>query len=104
MYCHRKFKAGERPGLHFWRDSNGIEVDVLIEQGSQLMPVKIKAGTTVARDFFSGLEKWRGLAGDLACNPALIYGGEISYLHKGVRIVGWPDIPTAAQTINALSP
>jgi len=90
-----RLNAGERPGLYFWRDSNGNEVDVVIEQGERLVPVEIKAGMTVARDFFSGLEKWMALAGGLGLDPVLIYGGEASYLHKGVRVVGWPDISTA---------
>jgi len=54
------YPRGERPNLYFWRDSNGNEVDVVIELGQGLMPVEIKAGKTVARDFFSGLEKWGG--------------------------------------------
>jgi predicted AAA+ superfamily ATPase len=84
--------AGERPGLFFWRDSNGNEVDVLVEQAAQLMPVEIKSGATVAPDFFAGLEKWLALAGDLGVDPLLIYGGGYSYRHKGIRVVGWRDI------------
>lgn len=82
---------GERPGLHFWRDSNGVEVDLLIERGGRIIPVEIKAGKTVARDFFSGLEKWMALAGDMAIDPTLVYGGKENYLHKGVRVLGWRD-------------
>jgi uncharacterized protein len=28
-----------------------------------------------ARDFFTGLEKWIAMAGDLSFSPTLIYGG-----------------------------
>lgn len=90
-----RLNAGERPGMYFWRDSNGNEVDALIEQGVRLMPVEIKSGTTVARDFFSGLEKWMALAGELGSDPLLIYGGETSYIHKGIRVVGWRDLAKA---------
>jgi len=82
---------GERPGLYFWRDSNGVEVDMLIEQGGRIMPVEIKSGKTIARDFFTGLEKWMALAGDMAIDPTLIYGGAENYHHKGIRIMGWRD-------------
>jgi predicted AAA+ superfamily ATPase len=80
---------GERPSLYFWRDSNGLEVDVLIEQGGRIAPVEIKSGKTVTRESFTGLEKWTALAVDLADNPTLIYGGDKSYRHKGIRIIGW---------------
>jgi uncharacterized protein len=84
-----RLNRGERPGLYFWRDSNGNEVDVIVEQGTVLMPIEIKAGKTVVRDSFAGLDKWRGLAGDSAIEPTLIYGGNDEYSHNGVKVVGW---------------
>lgn len=87
-----RFNAGETRGMYFWRDSNGNEVDVLVEQGARLMPAEIKSGATVARDFFSGLEKWMALAGDQGCNPVLIHGGDSSYRQKDVQVLGWRDI------------
>lgn len=83
---------GERPVFHFWRDSNGVEVDLLVEQGERIMPVEIKAGKTVARDFFSGIEKWMALAGDRVIDPTLVYGGEESYHHKRIRVMGWQTV------------
>ncbi len=83
---------GERPRLYFWRDSNGVEVDILVEQGARITPIEIKSGKTVTRDFLSGLEKWLALAGDTALNPTLIYGGTDNYRHKGIHIMGWRDI------------
>jgi uncharacterized protein len=86
--CYNK---GERPNLFFWRDSNGREVDVIVERRTQLMPIEIKSGKTVTREAFAGLEKWRALAGNLAAEPALIYGGSDSYQRSGVKVVGWKE-------------
>jgi len=90
-----RFNSGERPNLFFWRDSNGNEVDVIIEQGQKLMPVEIKSGKTIARDFFVGLEKWNAMAGERAISPTLIYGGTDTYQHKGISVAGWRDIELA---------
>lgn len=79
---------GEPAMFHFWRDSNGNEIDLLIESGG-LTPVEIKSGKTLNRDFFTGLERWTALAGDLARNPTLIYGGEGEHQRRDVRILGW---------------
>ena len=84
-----RFNSGERSNLFFWRDSNGNEVDVIVEQGVTRMPIEIKSGKTVTRDSFSGLEKWRVLAGNSAVEPTLIYGGKDEYRQNGVRVVGW---------------
>lgn len=80
---------GERPVFHFWRDSNGVEVDILIDRGERIMPVEIKSGKTIVKELFSGLEKWMALAGDIAIDPTLVYGGQENYHHKGIRIMGW---------------
>lgn len=84
-----RLNFGERPSFFFWRDSNGNEVDLVVERDNKLMPVEIKSGKTLSRDSFAGLEKWCALAGDMALMPTLVYGGSESYQHKGVRVLGW---------------
>jgi predicted AAA+ superfamily ATPase len=84
-----RLNRGEQPIFSFWRDSNGNEIDLIIEQGAKMMPVEIKSGRTLTRDSFVGLEKWCSLAGDAAEGPSLIYGGDDSYQHKGIRVMGW---------------
>jgi hypothetical protein len=84
-----RFNRGERPAFSFWRDSNGNEVDLIVERDNKLMPIEIKSGKTLSRDSFAGLEKWCALAGDRGMMPSLIYGGSEVYQHKGVRVLGW---------------
>lgn len=81
--------------FHFWRDSNGNEVDLLVETGGKVIPIEIKSGQTLNRDFFIGLERWLALAGGLAHAPALIYGGSHRQERKGIRILGWQDAAAA---------
>lgn len=89
--CNR----GEPANLSFWRDSNGNEVDVLVERGMQLVPIEIKSGKTITRDTFAGLEKWRALAANRCGEPVVIYGGAESYSLGGMRVIGWQDIGKA---------
>ncbi len=79
---------GDQPMFYFWRESNGHEVDLLIERGGRTMPVEIKSGKTVTGHFFSGIEKWMNLAGDRVVDPTLIYGGNERYHRKGIRVLG----------------
>jgi len=83
---------GDEPALHFWRDSTGHEIDVLIEQGEHLIPLEVKSGQTVAGDFFSGLRYWRGLVGDPSSPAALVYGGDRSFRREGVTVYRWSDL------------
>jgi uncharacterized protein len=86
-----RLNNGERTNLFFWRDSNGNEVDVIVEQGTQLLPVEIKSGKTVTKEAFKGLEKWHALASKVAGEPVLIYGGSESYRQTGVKVIGWRE-------------
>ncbi len=88
----RFFNRGERGALYFWRDSNGNEVDVIVPVGEQLMPIEIKSGQTVNRNFFTGLSRWKALAGAMATEPTLIYGGQECFRRNGVNLVGWDAI------------
>ena len=80
----------ESAGFFFWRDSNGNEIDLIVDYGVKLMPIEIKSGKTINRDFFSGLERWMALAGNKAFGPSLVYGGTENLLRKNVRVFGWP--------------
>ena len=86
-----RLHRGERPNLFFWRDSNGNEVDVVVEQGNSLIPVEIKSGKTVTGEAFASLEKWRGLARKACRKPTLIHGGGDRYQRSGVSVVGWRE-------------
>jgi predicted AAA+ superfamily ATPase len=78
---------GQRPPLHFWRDSNGREVDILVDLGRRRIPMEVKAGETVAGDFFKGLDNYLTLSED----PwgILVYGGDEAYERRGHRVRPW---------------
>lgn len=86
-FCKLYFHHGQRPPLHFWRDSNGREVDLLIDIGGRRIPIEIKSAETVTGDFFKGLDTYLSLSGD----PwgALVYGGGESYQRRGHWIRPW---------------
>ena len=86
--------AGQVPPMWFWRDQRGsVEVDLVVEEAGLARPFEIKAGQTVAGDWFAGLEAWRAWAGAAAGPAALIYGGREAFTWKEwCRIVPW-DVP-----------
>lgn len=79
--------------LHFWRDSAGLEVDLLREQDGILHPIEIKSGQTLAADFFDGLRRWMLLSGDTASAPWLVYGGETALRRGTTEVIPWRDLP-----------
>lgn len=72
-------KAQENRGLethlHFYRDSHGNEVDVVLQKGRQLKPVEIKAAQTWNNSFLKGIDHFRNVVGDRGVKGAVVYGG-----------------------------
>ncbi|MCU0661937.1 MAG: ATP-binding protein [Myxococcota bacterium] len=92
-----RFHKGLPAAATFYRDQNGAEVDLVIEASSELLAVEIKAGATVASDFFRGLETMRG-AFEAVDEPrswrgAIVYGGNGPLRRRNVEIVPWTDAP-----------
>lgn len=88
----QRYNQGLASNLYFWRNNTGDEVDVVIEQGEQLMPMEIKSGQTFNADFLSGINKWMKIAGDAALTPQLIYGGSENMTRNGVEVRSWKQI------------
>ncbi len=70
-----RLHRGRRSNLHFFRDSNKNEVDLLLNYGSDLFPIEIKSGMTVNKDYFKGLRAFARIF-DLPLGAGLVYGGE----------------------------
>ncbi len=83
LFLHR----GERPPLYFWRDSNGREVDVIVDLGVCRIPIEIKAGQTVAGDFLRSLDLYTKLSSDPG--GVLVYGGDETYRRRTHTIRPW---------------
>lgn len=78
--------------MHFWRNKSGIEVDLLIEFEQQIRAVEIKAGKTVAGDWFGSLKKYANLMQQSSGNvlsQTLVYGGDATHTRPHVEVIGW---------------
>jgi len=71
---------GRRPQLYSWRDSNGREVDAVLDFGTRRLPVEVKSGETVRSDAFRGLDHYLRLSGD--AGGVLVYGGRQTYRRR----------------------
>ena len=49
-----RMNRGLKENIFFWRDNVGHEIDCIVDQGDKLIPLEIKAGKTVTKDFFKG--------------------------------------------------
>jgi predicted AAA+ superfamily ATPase len=79
---------GRLTAFHFWRDSKGTEVDLLLEDGGGLTALEIKSGRTVQPELFRGLEQWSALSGTRG--GILVHAGDQHQQRSnGVRVLPW---------------
>lgn len=87
-----------RGKLSFYRDSNGNEVDLLIETApGELLPIEIKSADRARGDYSSGVER---LASWLSEKPeikvldgAVVYTGDLTAKNEsGVDLLNWRDL------------
>lgn len=70
-----RFNAGKDANLYFFRDSNGMEIDLLQAVGGKLYPVEIKAARTYHKDFARNIGKFQGLNNKTG-EGTVIYAGD----------------------------
>lgn len=78
--------AGEQ--LYYWRDNKGVEVDLIVEQGTSFLPVEIKSAQTWTAEFTHGLQRFMSYSG--ASTGVVLYDGEMEFTTaQGVRVCNW---------------
>ena len=86
-----QLNAGRRPRLFFFRDAHGLEVNVIVEQGSQLMGVEVKSGATVPLDAFEPLDAVATLVPELRTR-LIVHGGAESGSSKHGRAISYREL------------
>lgn len=60
---------------HFWQDSQGHEVDILVKQSGGFSLFEIKVSQTISGDHFKEMDRFESLAAPVKVSKTLIYGG-----------------------------
>ena len=83
---------GSIPEYYFWRDKTGKEIDVIVDKGSELISIEIKAGRTFSTDYLKNLKYWSKLSEKNLESSYLIYGGDNSFETDKYKVLSWKDI------------
>ena len=83
-----RWNAGKDAGLYFFRDSNGMEIDLLQAAKGKLYPFEIKAARTYNRSFASAIRKF-GKLNDKTADGTVIYAGDAEQTMDQVALVNF---------------
>jgi uncharacterized protein len=85
-------KNGLNKGLqqtpYYWRENNGVEVDVILDSGTSFRPIEIKSAQTFSKNFLVNLKKFGSYSG--ASNGTLLYDGEMEFTTEDdFEVLNW---------------
>lgn len=83
---------GERPPVYFWRDNHGNEIDCIIDLFEKTIAIEIKAGRTISRDYFKGLNFFDKIFTDGELKKIVIYGGDERQERGEAVVLPWYNI------------
>lgn len=90
-YVKRMHHKNEPDDIWFWRDTNGNEVDLIIQKSMQDEIVEIKATETIMSDLFKGLNRYASLDTETELIKTLVYGGNVGQKRSTVEVVPWKE-------------
>lgn len=87
-----RLNKGRRPNLSFFRDKNGLEVDVIADW-ERLMAIEIKSSSVPESKHSSSSRRYLDLRADSSVVSAVYYLGDLTMTINGTRYTGWKDWP-----------
>lgn len=85
-----RYNAGKESELYFYRDSKGMEVDLLLNENRELLPMEIKAARSYNPDFAGAITKFRSMVPN-SKPGAVIYSGDLTPTLEDTRFVNFTN-------------
>ena len=86
-----RYNRGRGFNLSFFRDSRGLECDLLFETGRDLCAIEIKSGATIASDYFDALENVARSVPNIS-TKVVVYGGTERQTRRAGEVVPFGEL------------
>lgn len=86
----QKFNVGSAYGFYFWKENNGLEIDLLVDGGREMFAHEIKVTTTFNESLLKSLHQWGKLSG--SNKGVLLYNGQMELNEKHYpQVINWAN-------------
>lgn len=76
--------------LYYWRDHAGREIDILIDKGTEIVPIEVKSTQTIINSsLLKNINYWLNLQGNSQTHGCLIYAGAETQQRQENLILPW---------------
>ncbi|MEQ1747763.1 MAG: ATP-binding protein [Saprospiraceae bacterium] len=89
----QQYLSGWSSELYYWHESNGREIDLLKDQGRNILAAEIKSASTLNPSFFDNLAYFqKQVTEPIEVKNFLIYGGSENQERSAASVRGWQHI------------
>ena len=90
-FIHRGEQASM--SMYYWRSSDGLEVDLVIDRNGKLYPMEIKLTSTVTPQLGANLEKWLKTSGS-PFQKGVVFCGvrKNTFINSNIQAVPWDSL------------
>jgi predicted AAA+ superfamily ATPase len=85
---------GEKPQLHFYRDSAGNEADLLMEAGRELHLIEIKSSQTITKEAMRPIVNIKRALGERVTSSTLLYAGNEMQQRSDFSVINLAAVET----------
>ncbi|NLL29209.1 MAG: ATP-binding protein [Bacteroidales bacterium] len=88
----KRCNQGKDSNLFFYRDSNGVEVDLLLKNGNNYSAIEIKSSQTYHPEFEAGIKSLNFLLKDRLNNKAILYAGDFENDTAQIQVFNYKNM------------
>ena len=83
-----KYNTASPSRFYYWKENNGLEIDLLIDAGKKTIPVEIKASSTFSESHIKNIQQWNKITG--MSGGLLLNNGEMDFNRTDkIRVSNW---------------
>lgn len=91
---------GRPSSVYYWRESNGAEIDCIIENGpGQITALEIKSGQSFTADFLKNLKNFPYKDSSVRTEKILLYNGDTISQIGDIRLTNWKELPALIEQL-----
>lgn len=87
-----RFNNGKESNLHFYRDSNSNEVDLVLRNGNSFNAIEVKSAQTYHPDFAKGLQAFSNVFGDRVERKGVVYAGDFEITSADIKLINYKNL------------
>lgn len=89
------YHSGKLPIIYYWKESNGKEIDCIIEKSpNEIIAIEIKGGETFNKDYLNSLLSFPNTSDRTNVKKYLIHPEAKKTKVKDITIINWEDLPS----------